>query len=65
MEARLKLSKESGSECADATEFRSLVGSLRNLVHTRPDLTFVVGYVSRFTELPHTEHLAAVKHILR
>ena len=47
------------------TEFRSLVGSLRYLVNTRPDLAFSVGYVSRFMEGPHEEHLAAVKHILR
>jgi len=34
-------------------------------VNTRPDLDFSVGYVSRFMEGPHEEHLAAVKHILR
>jgi hypothetical protein len=34
-------------------------------VNTRPDLAFAVGYVSRFMEEPHEEHLAAVKHILR
>lgn len=65
MEARLKLSKVSENQCVDATEYRSLVGSLRYLVHTRPDLAFSVGYVSRFMEEPHTEHMAAVKHILR
>jgi hypothetical protein len=65
MQANLKLSKESSSAKVDATEYRSLVGSLRYLVHTRPDLAFSVGYVSRFMEDPHEEHLAAVKHILR
>ncbi|KAK2630796.1 hypothetical protein QOZ80_UnG0725510 [Eleusine coracana subsp. coracana] len=65
MEARLKLSKDSSSPPVDATEYRSLVGSLRYLVHTRPDLAFSVGYVSRFMEEPHAEHLAAVNHILR
>jgi hypothetical protein len=49
----------------DPTEYRSVVGSLRYLVHTRPDLAFDVGYGSRFMEQPHEEHLAAVKHILR
>jgi hypothetical protein len=34
-------------------------------VNTRPDLSFSVGYVSRYMEEPHEEHLAAVKHILR
>lgn len=42
-----------------------MVGSLRYLVNTRPDLAFSVGYVSRFMEAPTTEHWAAVKHILR
>lgn len=65
METKLKLSRESQNPCVDATEYRSLVGSLRYLVHTRPDLAFAVGYVSRFMEKPHSEHLATVKYILR
>lgn len=65
MEPRLKLSKVSTAAAVDATEYRSIVGSLRYLVHTRPDIGFAVGYVSRFMESPTTEHLAAVKRILR
>lgn len=65
MEPRLKLSKESKATPVDATEYRGIVGSLRYLVHTRPDIAFAVGYVSRFMEKPTTEHLAAVKKILR
>ena len=41
------------------------MGSLRYLVHTWPDLTFAVGYVSRFIQRPTTEHEQAVKRILR
>jgi hypothetical protein len=65
MEPRLKLSKESTSPPVEATMYRSLVGSLRCLVNIRPDLAFSVGYVRRFMEQPHEDHLAAVKHILR
>jgi hypothetical protein len=65
METQCKMSKQSVAPTTPATEYRSLVGSLRYLVHTRPDIAFTVGYVSRFTEKPTTEHLAAVKHILR
>jgi hypothetical protein len=65
METRLKLSKSSSEALVDATVFRSLVGSLRYLVNTRPDIAFVVGYVSRFLSEPHEDHLIAVKHILR
>jgi hypothetical protein len=48
MEERLKLSRDSTAEEVDATQYRRLVGSLRYLAHTRPDLAFSVGYVSRF-----------------
>jgi hypothetical protein len=60
MEPRLKLSKDSTAPAVDGTMYRSLVGSLRYLVNTRPDLAFSVGYVSRFLERPTEEHLAAV-----
>lgn len=65
MENRLKLSTSSTAPEVDATLYRSFVGSLRYLIHTRPDITFAVEYVSRFMEKPTTEHLNAVKHILR
>jgi hypothetical protein len=41
------------------------VGSLRYLVHTRPDLAYSVGYVSRFLHRPTTEHKQAEKRIVR
>jgi len=65
MEQRLKLSKVSTNPPMDVTMYRSIVGSLCYLVHTRPDISFVVGYVSRFMETPTTKHMSAVKHILR
>ena len=65
MEPRLKLSKQSTSPAVDATEYRSLIGSLRYLMNTRPDMAFAVGYLSRFMEDPRQEHMAAMKHLLR
>uniref|UniRef100_A0ACD5UNA0 Uncharacterized protein n=2 Tax=Avena sativa TaxID=4498 RepID=A0ACD5UNA0_AVESA len=65
MEPRLKLSKESTNPPADITLYRSIIGSLRYLVHTRPDISFSVGMLSRFMEAPTSEHLSAVKHLLR
>jgi hypothetical protein len=65
MEERLKLSRDSTTEEVDTTQYRHLVGSLRYLAHTRPDLTFSVGYVSRFMQRPTTEHQQAVKRIIR
>jgi hypothetical protein len=65
MEERLRLSRDSTTEEVDATLYRHIVGSLRYLIHTRPDLTYAVGYVSRFLERPTEEHLQAVKKIIR
>jgi hypothetical protein len=65
MEPRLKLSKSSTAEPVDNTHYISVVGSLRYLLHSRPDLCYSVGIVSRFMESPTTEHVAAVKHSLR
>jgi hypothetical protein len=65
MEERLKLSRDSTTEVVDATQYRRLVGSLRYLAHTRPDLAFPVGFVSWFMQRPMTEHQQAVKRIIR
>jgi hypothetical protein len=58
MEPKLKLRNDSSSPLVDATMYMSVVRSLRYLINTRPDLTFSVGYVSRFMHEPHSEHLA-------
>jgi hypothetical protein len=65
MDQRHRLSKISSDPPVDTTMYRSIVGSLRYLVHTRPDLAYSVGIVSRFMENPTTEHMSAVKKILR
>ncbi|KAD3067701.1 hypothetical protein E3N88_35581 [Mikania micrantha] len=65
MEPKLSLSKEDETDVVDPTEYRRLIGSLRYLIHTRPDLSFFVGVVSRYMEAPRMSHLKAVKQILR
>ena len=65
MEERLKLTKASTTVKVDATLYRSIIGGLRYLVHTRPDIVFAVCYVSRFMEDPREDHWAAVKRLLR
>ncbi|XP_066334353.1 secreted RxLR effector protein 161-like [Miscanthus floridulus] len=65
MELKLKLLKEGTTPNVDATEYRNVIGSLRYLCNSRPDLAFAVGYLSRFMEAPCQEHMAAVKRVLR
>jgi hypothetical protein len=59
IEEKLKLSRESTAEEVDPTQYRRLIGSLRYLVHTWPDLAFAIGYLSRFMERPMMEHQQA------
>jgi len=65
MENRLRLSKNDKSPSVDKTKYRSVIGSLRYLVNTRPDIAYAVGIVSRYMEDPKGSHWAAVKQILR
>jgi len=65
MEQHIKLLPGKPELVANATKFRSLVGSLRYLVNSRPDLAYSVGMVSRFTETPNSEHWGAMKRIIR
>jgi hypothetical protein len=65
MEQRIKLTAAKKGTEKDVTRYRSVIGSLRNLVNTRPDLSFAVGLVSRFMEGPNKEHWTAIKRIVR
>lgn len=65
METRVKLSKVSDNPPVDAALYRSVIGSLRYLVNSRPDLAYSVGVLSRYMEAPTTTHMAAVKQVLR
>ncbi|KAK2352556.1 putative mitochondrial protein [Trifolium repens] len=65
MEANLKLSMSEDEQAVDATLFKQVVGSLRFICNTRPDINYAVGSVSRFMSKPKTSHLIAAKRILR
>jgi len=52
-----KLSKHDEGEAIDGTSFKSLVGSLRYLTCTRPDILFVMWFTRCFVEAPTTSHL--------
>ncbi|KAD3337417.1 hypothetical protein E3N88_32937 [Mikania micrantha] len=52
MEPGVKLSKDEDDTQVDATLYKRIVGSLRYLINTRPDLAYSVGIVSRYMENP-------------
>ena len=60
-----KLQPSDGTEEVNSSYFRSLVGGLIYLTHTRPDIAFSVGLISIFMHSPSMHHLGAAKRILR
>lgn len=65
MNVNEKFQLNDGTEKADARIFRSLVGGLIYLAHTRLDISFSTGVVSRFMSDPSKHHFRATKWILR
>jgi hypothetical protein len=49
----------------DVTEYHNTVCALRYLVHTHPDLSHSVSFVSWYMAEPHEDHQATMKRILR
>lgn len=64
-ETSSKLEECSEEEKVDATMYKQLVGSLRYLCNSRPDICYAVGVISRFMNEPRKSHLIAAKRILR
>jgi hypothetical protein len=61
MDPEIKLHQDKSGEPMDATEYRKMVGCLRYLLHTRPDLAYSVGMANRFMKRPTVMHLKAIK----
>ncbi|XP_039685124.1 secreted RxLR effector protein 161-like [Medicago truncatula] len=64
-EARLNLVRDGDEEEVNSTEFRQMVGALRYLCNTRPNIAFCVGVISRVMDRPSVSHLMAAKWIMR
>uniref|UniRef100_A0A1S4B1Z1 Uncharacterized mitochondrial protein AtMg00810-like n=1 Tax=Nicotiana tabacum TaxID=4097 RepID=A0A1S4B1Z1_TOBAC len=60
-----KLHQEDREEFTDARLFRSLVGVLIYLTHTKPYIAFSVGVIFRFMQQPSKIHYGAAKRVLR
>jgi len=65
MNVNEKLVVNDGTGMANAKQFRSIVGGLNYLCHTRPDITFPESVVSKFMHNPSLHHLGEAKRILR
>ncbi|XP_049394795.1 secreted RxLR effector protein 161-like [Solanum stenotomum] len=64
VEFGLKLNKVGRGDMVDNTLYRQIVGSLMYLTATRPDIMYVVSFISRYMESPAEIHLLAAKRIL-
>ncbi|XP_021685295.2 secreted RxLR effector protein 161-like [Hevea brasiliensis] len=59
-----KLQVDDGTVQVNASHFRSYVGGLIYLMHTRPYIIFSIGVISRFIHSPSKHHLDATKSVL-
>lgn len=60
-----KLMLTTGTPLEDATQYRSIVGSLQYLAFTRPDIAYAVNRLSQFIHRPTSDHWLATKRVLR
>ncbi|XP_074373689.1 secreted RxLR effector protein 161-like [Apium graveolens] len=65
MDPKEIIHKDEGGVRVNITQFKSMIGGLRCLVHTRPDIAYYVGVVSRYMEKPTLMHQLAAKRIRR
>lgn len=59
------LSMYEGKPMHNPTLFRSTIGALHYLAHTRPDIAYIVNKLSQFMQIPTDSHWKAVKRVLR
>ena len=60
-----RLSKNDELAKVDQTMYRSMIGKLQYVVHSRPDIVLSIGIVARFSANPRENHLMVVKIIMR
>ncbi|GJY42172.1 ribonuclease H-like domain, reverse transcriptase, RNA-dependent DNA polymerase [Tanacetum coccineum] len=65
MDPGTRLTKITEGTMVNSTEYRSLIRCLRYLLHTRPDLSYSVGLLSRFMQEPREQHMKAIRQVLR
>ena len=65
MDSNTKLVANKGELLDDPRRYRRLVGKLKYVTVTRPDISFSVSVVSQFLDALRTCHWDAIVHILR
>ena len=60
-----KLSKNDESTEVNQEMYRSMIGKLQYVVHSRPNIASSIGIVAIFFENPRENHLMEVKRIMR
>ena len=65
MEHNINLTSIEWKEFEDATKYRQLVGSLNFRTTTKPNISFVVGILSRFMQKPCEGNWSAAKRVLK
>ncbi|XP_019435314.1 PREDICTED: uncharacterized protein LOC109341799 [Lupinus angustifolius] len=65
VEGNQKPSEVEPEMLADATLYRQMVGCLRFICHSRPEITYGVGVISKYMASPTQSHMVAAKRILR
>nr|GEY24413.1 ribonuclease H-like domain, reverse transcriptase, RNA-dependent DNA polymerase [Tanacetum cinerariifolium] len=61
MDPGTRQTKVTEGTIVNSTEYRSLIGCLRYLLHTRPDLSYSVGLLSRFMQEAREQHMKAIR----
>lgn len=65
IKSNLKLEKNGDEDKVDATLFKQIVGSLRYVRNSRPDIGFSVGLVSRYMDDLRVSHMQVTRRIFR
>ncbi|KAA0042237.1 Retrovirus-related Pol polyprotein from transposon TNT 1-94 [Cucumis melo var. makuwa] len=60
-----KPQQNDGAEMANAQRFRSLIGGLIYLTHTRSDISYFIEVIFRIIQRPSRDHIGAAKRVMR